>query len=172
MNGCDTAFGCQYSFDFRDYIRLRNSPRSPLKEDPPTPPHDNDTNIFIGLDNSPELTCAGEIFSLFMLAVMFHIEPLTLQGASREPRNGLSGRNDREPWQNEVARHTLLEGLVDLMLEKAPSLFPNRKDARLSIIPAFLYYDLLPSGDPEPAAPAQSQDPSAPPGPPSVNDIL
>jgi hypothetical protein len=86
--GCDMAFGCQYAYEFRDYIHLRNSPTSSPNENLPTTPPDNDANVFIVRMDSPKRTCALEIFSNFILAATFHIEPLDKQGKSRKPREG------------------------------------------------------------------------------------
>lgn len=147
-NNPNTIFGCKYSSSARpmaceDTVGRIESPS--LSDHALTSAdvvHREVRDYFQG--SFIEESSAREIFSIFMLSLCALLKPL-----SRSPNKVYQDNREHERYDKSgqclpVNRHCDIEEIVLLLVEEAPELFENKDRARNMLIPAYLYYDLLP----------------------------
>ena len=131
MKHNSAVYGCHYSSSWQAASCERDTVREDLTHETPC------KDLHILCDGTDREECAREIFGIFVLTLASLLKPLRECDLYEEVvYNGSSAS---------VARHRVVDRVVELMIQKGPSLFPTKKTAREMIIPAFIKHNLLPT---------------------------
>ncbi|KAH3966429.1 hypothetical protein HBI81_173530 [Parastagonospora nodorum] len=131
INRSSATYGCHYSSSWQGASRDRDAVDGGVTDEKPC------NDIYMFCDGTDREECAREIFGIFVLTLASLLKPLEEFDLYEEVVYAGSSTS--------VARHRILDRMVELMIQKAPSLFPTKKKAREMIIPAFIKHSLLPS---------------------------
>lgn len=88
------------------------------------------------------------------LGDVFYLHPHTSFPSETFGRTRCLRKVIQDVSRSSATRHPVLEIMVELMMQKAPSLFPTKEVARQRIVPAFIKHNLLPSLKGEPETPS------------------
>ena len=136
-----TVWGCRYSSSYRSYAPNFNPGRPTASV---SPEDGIDICAHFGASKAPILSCAIEIFSIFLLSVVGHLAPLTDEGVFEAERRCVF---TIDSYSKTISRHPEIEVMVELLSQRAPLLFSEESELRTLLVSAFQYNDLLPQAE-------------------------
>lgn len=139
VSDCAPIYGCHYSLNWHSL-----PPACPIEHSTDFDTMNDDQmklgyDIAISIGKDASRNCALEIFSIFILKLASRIESLKEKGIIRKKQES----NDPSSMVEDEASHPDMDKLAECLVEAAPKLLPNVAEAKLYIIPAFLYHDIL-----------------------------